>query len=352
MARGLGELGWNGEEAPGGLRPEECLGRVAVVHRGRSIVSTVEGDAAAELSGRLRHELDRDPAALRPVTGDWVVLSRPAGDGPATIRAVCPRRSQLARKAPGRGIESQVVAANVDAAFLVAALDRPTNLRRLERFISLAWSGGVAPVVLLNKADLCLDPAAEIARVESVAIAVPVHAVSATDLTGLDGLGSYFRPHRTVVLLGPSGVGKSTLTNRLLGRDRQPVQTVRDDGKGRHTTTSRELLERPGGGLLIDTPGVRELQPADDAGRETTFADIETLARRCRFTDCSHTGEPGCAVRAGVPADRLEAYHKLEREARYLESRQDRQVQAERKQAERRIHRQMYQWIDRKRGKP
>jgi ribosome biogenesis GTPase len=348
MTRTLPELGWGDDAPPADLAPDELLGRVAVVHRERSIVATERGDLAAELSGRMRHAASLGAHTPRPVVGDWAIVRPSPGSGAATIRSILPRRTELARKEAGRTSATQVVAANVDVAFLVAAIDRGANLRRLERFLSLAWSGGVQPVVVLSKADLCPDPAAELARVVPVAVAVAVHVVSAVEGTGVEELAPYFLPNRTVVLLGPSGVGKSTLINRLLGRDRQSVQEVRDDGKGRHTTTRRELIARPGGGLVMDTPGIRELQPADDEGLDATYAEIEALAARCRFSDCTHQGEPGCAVRAAVSADRLEGYSKMLREARWLESRHDQQAQAERKRQERAIHREAYRYLSRK----
>lgn len=331
------------------------IGRIVVVHRERSIVATESGEFVAELSGRLRYATAQDPDAPRPTVGDRVSLDPRTGDDRATIRAILPRRTQLVRKQAGRTSATQVVAANVDVALIVAALDGPVNLRRLERYIALSWSGGVQPVVVLSKADLCPDPAPILDRLGALA-GVPIHVLSAAAGTGLDELTTYFGEDRTVVLLGPSGVGKSTLINGLLGADRQAVQPVRGDGKGRHTTTRRELIARPGGGFLIDTPGLRELQPADEDGIDATFGDVEALAGSCRFADCTHRAEPGCAVRDAIEAGdlddaRLAAYTKLQRETRYQEARHDQHAQLERKREERRLHRGLYRWLGHKRGR-
>jgi ribosome biogenesis GTPase len=354
----LAELGWRGDRfgVQGGCSPGDRLGRVAVVHRGVSVVATEEGDWSAEVSGRLRHDARLDPAAAVPAVGDWVVVRPRPGERRGTIQAILPRRTQLARKAAGRTSATQVVAANVDVALVVTALDRDLNPRRLERYIALAWAGGVQPAVVLSKADLCPNPAGALTAIAPITTGVPVHLVSSVSGSGLEELVPHFAENRTVAFLGSSGVGKSTLINRLLGHDRQRVQEVREDGKGRHTTSHRELIARPGGGLLIDTPGLRELQLGEDEdqGLAATFAEVEELAVGCRFTDCSHRNEPGCAVLAAVrdgrlEPSRLENYRKLGREARYLESRQDEQIRHERRQEERRLHRQMYRWLDQKR---
>jgi len=260
-----------------------------------------------------------------PVVGDWLALE-PIDHDRAALREVLPRTSrfargdQFARRAAG-GAQEQVIATNIDTVVIVAALTHELNLRRLERYLALAWASGAAPVVLLNKADLCADLPARILEVRSVSGDAPVLTSSAVQGAGLESLAAYLQPGRTVVLLGSSGVGKSTITNALLGDQRQLVRGVRDDdSRGRHTTTARELFELPGGGLLIDTPGMRSLELSDsDEGLDMAFADIETYAAECRFRDCAHEMEPGCAVRAAIVAghltqDRLEARRKLERE--------------------------------------
>ena len=305
-------------------------GRVAAQHRGGYVLYTEEGETPAELAGELRH------AALGlgelPAVGDWVA-ARPARDL-ATIHAVLPRRTGFSRKVAGDRTAEQVLAANIDAVFLVSGLDGDFNQQRLERYLTMAWESGAQPVVVLSKADLCAAVELRVAEVEAVAIGVPVHPVNALGGEGVDQLEGYFAGNRTVALLGSSGVGKSTLVNRLTSRELQRTQEVRDDGRGRHTTTRRELIPLPGGGFVLDTPGLRELQLWDGAaGLGQTFEDVEALARECRFSDCRHESEPGCAVKraladGSLSAERFASYRKLERELRALELRQDRLARA------------------------
>jgi ribosome biogenesis GTPase / thiamine phosphate phosphatase len=331
----LTELGWN--EHFEQHRPEDglVLGRVAVEHRGAFAVYTDGGEAWAELAGKLRYE-----AAGRgelPAVGDWVAL-QPRPEGRATIRAVLPRRTKISRKVNLGQSEEQVLAANIDTIFLVSSLNRDLNARRLERYLATAWESGAEPAIILNKADLCPvdDRPGLIAEVEAVAFGVPVHTVSAVTGEGLDELPPYFGPGRTVVLLGSSGVGKSTLINRVLGVERLETNEVRaGDDRGRHTTTHRELIVVPEGGIVIDTPGLRELQLWSESsdGLGEAFQDVADLAATCRFSDCRHETEPGCAVRAAIrsgalPADRLESYRKLQRELARLERRRDARLQS------------------------
>jgi ribosome biogenesis GTPase len=362
MTLTLDQLGWRGEHSAIealAARGEEA-GRVAVEHRGGYLVYAEAGEVLAEVSGRLGHEARRGEGPGLPAVGDWVAIRRHPGENRATIRAVLPRRSVFARKVAGRETAAQVIAANVDVVFLVAALDGDRNDRRLERYLTLAWASGASPVIVLNKADLCPDPTTAAEPIEAAAPGVAVHVVSALSGLGLEGLEAYFRDGATVALLGSSGVGKSTLSNRLVGRDAQATQAVRDDGKGRHTTTRRELIARPGGGLVVDTPGLRELQLWEGAeGVPTAFAEVEDLAARCRFSDCAHEGEPGCAVRAAVadgslPAERLASYRKLRGEVRHLEARQDKRLLAEQNRRNKVQHRRTgsgtagYDWLARK----
>jgi ribosome biogenesis GTPase len=340
----LDELGWRGE-APAG----ETIGRVAVEHRDGFVLYTEAGELPATLAGRLRY----DPGATRPAVGDWV--SYRAAPDRGTITAVWPRAGVFTRKAAGQAVSQQVVAANVDVVFVVSALDGDFNPRRLERYVALAHEGGVDPVLVLSKADLCDDVklAECAARAKSVAPGVPVHTISTVTGLGLADLEIYFEGNRTVALLGSSGVGKSTLANALLGRDAQRVADLRFNGKGRHTTTVRELILRPGGGLLIDTPGMRELQLWGGSGGTgeslgDVFAEVDEIAKACRFRDCSHESEPGCAVRERVDSDRLESYHKLQREMRYLNSLQDEHARAERKRREKQGQGSWHPWLDRK----
>jgi ribosome biogenesis GTPase len=250
--------------------------------------------------------------------------------------------SRLAAHDPGsQTTHEQVVAANVDVVFVVSSIDDDLSARRLDRYLTLAWESGARPVVLLTKADLVDDPSAAVAEVMSVAIGVPVHAVSVRTGAGLDAVLAEMQPGSTAALLGSSGVGKSTLVNTLVGEELLATQEVRSDGSGRHTTTRRELIALPGGGLVIDTPGMRELQLwVADHGLEEAFDDVTSLFSQCRFNDCSHEREPGCAVLAALAegllaAERWESYRKLERELAALELRLDRQAQSR----ERRRHR-------------
>jgi ribosome biogenesis GTPase len=324
-----------------GLAP----GRVAVQHRGAYGVFTELGELSAELSGRLRFEA-REATDL-PAVGDWVALE-PRPGGASTIHAVLPRRTAFVRTVASdqhRQTGEQVVAANVDAVFLVSALVDDLNPRRLERYLVLAWESGAEPAIVLTKADLCDDVEVAVAQVEAVAIGVPVHVVSNVTGEGLDDLRPYLVGSRTVAALGSSGVGKSTLINRLLGTELQEVGGLRRDGRGRHTTTRRELIPIPDGGLFLDTPGMRELQLSEvDHGVDEAFEDVAELAARCRFGDCSHETEPGCAVREALETGELEAarfasYRKLQRELAHLERRLDRRAQSEERKRWRRITR-------------
>ena len=278
------------------------------------------------LAGRLRAE-----GGPFPVVGDWVCLET-TGEHEACIRSVLPRKSALVRRTAGTRSDEQVLAANVDVAFIVAALagGRNFNLRRMERYLTLVWNSGASPVILLNKADLCDDIGTYVAEVASVAPGVPVHAVSALQKMGLDPVRESLGPGVTGVFLGPSGVGKSALINTLLGFEKQRTGEIRSsDAEGRHTTTRRELLLLPGGGCVIDTPGIREIQlTGDEKGLRTTFSDIEELAQACRFKDCTHRTEPGCAVLEAVEKGeldmaRLESYHQLHHEVQRQAARTD-----------------------------
>jgi ribosome biogenesis GTPase len=323
----LAQLGWNDELATQfehhGLEP----GRVVVQHRGAWEVATETGELLAEVTGRLRHAAE--PGEL-PVVGDWVGIR----DG--LIDAVIPRRSKFSRKTPFTEVSEQVLVANVDVAFLVMGLDeRDFNVRRLERYLTTAWEGGTMPVIVLNKPDLATDVAGQLAAAESVAFGVPVHVVSALAGDNVDVLQPYLADAKTGVLLGSSGVGKSTLINALLGEGRLATGELRSDGRGRHTTTHRELLRLPDGGVLIDTPGLRELQLWDaDGGLDKAFTEIAQLMNECRFSDCAHHTEPGCAVRAALedgslPRERWDSYLKLQRELAHLERKLDPRLRSE-----------------------
>ncbi len=277
-----------------------------------------------DLSGALRGSLAKTE---RPVVGDWVAVVD--GAERASIQRVLERRTTLLRRAAGTLAEAQVVAVNVDAFFVVTAVNRDFNERRLERYVAAVWNSGASPVIVLNKVDLGDDIAPLLEAIDGVALGVPVGRASAATGEGLDELRNYIGVGKTVGFIGSSGVGKSSLTNRLLGRDVQAVGGLRDDERGRHTTTARQLVELEGGGVLIDTPGMRELGLLDDAGGiEASFADVAAFAERCRFRDCAHETEPDCGVLGAVasgelPAERLESYRKLLKEIEAAERKRD-----------------------------
>lgn len=335
MSVDLTALGWSpGREeefqpyAVDGLAPA----RVGAQHRGAYVVYSNAGERPAEIAGRLRHEASG--AHDLPAVGDWVAVRDEPGAAAATVHAVLAPETLFSRKAAGEGSEEQVVAANLDVVLLVSAFGSDLNVRRMERYLAAGWESGAQPVVVLNKRDLADDLEADVAEVEAVAFGVPVHAVSCLDGTGVAELAAYFRGNRTVALLGSSGVGKSSLLNRLLGAEEAAVRDVRSDGKGRHTTTHRELRPFPGGGAVLDTPGMRELGLWDaGAGVGETFDDVASLEAECRFSDCGHESEPACAVRAAIAEgrlelERLESYRKLLRELHRLELKGDPKARA------------------------
>lgn len=332
-------------------------GRVVIEFNYLLRVCTAAGEVQAQHAGRLRHTASGRHALA--AVGDWVALRARASERTATIEAVLPRRSQFSRKAAGELTEQQVVAANIDVVFVVMGLDRDYNPRRLERYLVLARDSGARAHVVLSKADLVDDAAVEarLAECRALAPGCDVHASSVRDGRGLEAVRAALGPGRTGALLGSSGAGKSTLINHLLGHELLATGEVRaSDQRGRHTTRHRQLVLLPGGGLLIDTPGMRELQlwTAPDA-TESSFDDIEALASGCHFTDCRHRSEPRCAVRAAVeageiPASRLESFHKLQDEARSLQSRQDvreRIVERARSKTIAKAARQLYRARDR-----
>lgn len=314
----LRELGWSSELADN-LEPGLVPGRVAAVHRGAFDVWTASAAVRTRLPGRLMHE------GLEVGVGDWVGL----GDG--LIRTVLPRRSAIVRNAAGLTTTAQTLAANVDVAFIVSSLGPDLEPRRIERYLVTIWESGASPEIVLTKVDRLEDPWPLVAEIEAVALGVPVHVVSAVTGQGCEDLRARIRDGTTAVLIGSSGVGKSTLVNRWLGDEVMATKETRvDDDEGRHTTTHRQLIILPGGGLVIDSPGLRELQlwDVDSAALDATFADVEELAADCRFGDCTHTHEPECAVLAAVesgelPSERLHSWRKLQRELRAIAIRHD-----------------------------
>jgi ribosome biogenesis GTPase len=319
-------------------------GRVAVQHRGAWDVLTEAGELRVDVSGRLRHEAFT-PAEL-PVVGDWVAVAARPDESGGTIQAVLPRRTRFSRKTAWQATEEQVLVANVDLVFVVTSLNEDLNPRRLERYLTLAWESGASPLIVLTKADLVDDTAQAVAAVEGVAFGIPVLVTSPKTGIGVDAVRGYLPTGVTGALLGSSGVGKSTLVNALAGDELLTTQEIRDDGRGRHTTTRRELILLPDGGVIVDTPGLRELQLwAADEGLEEAFEDVTELFAECRFSDCAHDTEPGCAVRAALEEgtlswERWDSYRKLQRELEHLERRLDKRARSEERRRWRTISRE------------
>lgn len=333
----LDRLGWSSffqtQVTPAQARLR--VARVIEEQRGQYRIAG-DFDGAAEVSGRFRHEATSKAAF--PVVGDWVFISVESDEGPAIIHHRFTRRGTVARKAAGKATDEQVIAANVDAIFLVTALTEDLSPRRIERYLTMVWEAGATPVIVLNKADLAEDPASAVAAMRARLSLDEVVALSALLDKGVTALDRYLTPATTIALLGSSGVGKSTIVNRLLGRDLQAVAPIREsDGTGRHTTTTRQLIELPGGALLVDTPGMRELQPwADESAVDRVFDDIAQIAGGCRFADCSHRQEPGCAVLEAIAEGRLDIarldhYRHLLREAAFEHRKRDKSAAAEEK---------------------
>jgi ribosome biogenesis GTPase len=296
------------------------LGRVVAQYKNLYKVAALNGELMAEIAGKMRYEAE-DPADY-PAVGDFVLIDRDNDQhGHGIIQQILPRKSVFVRRAAGSAEDAQVVAANIDTVFICMSLNNDFNLRRLERYLSIAWDSGAIPVIVLTKADLCGDLSVKLLEIEGAAVGVDVLVTSSMSEDGYKTVLKYITPGQTVAFLGSSGVGKSTLINRLLGEDIIETREIRKDGKGKHTTTRRELILIPTGGAVIDTPGMRELG-VESVNLEQAFTDIDELADRCKFNDCRHDNEPGCAVRKAVmdgliSEKRLNSYKKLKKEAKY-----------------------------------
>lgn len=327
----LKKLGWNPffgrpfKEYAASYEP----GRISNVNKSGCKAYTKSGEIRARISGRQRQD------GIYPAIGDWVALSKDSPSGIYTIHAILPRKNKISRKDAGRATGEQVIAANIDVAFIMTSLNRDLNLRRLERYLAIVKQSDVDPVIILNKSDICADPDSSIRDVKAIAPDVPVYAISATEGAGMDALSQYIQDGKSVVLLGSSGVGKSTLINALEGFERQKVSEIReDDSRGRHTTTVRELIMLDRGGIIIDNPGMRELQLWDaGTGLQSTFQDIEELAAQCKFSDCRHETEPGCMIKIAIEEGilsqvRFDSYVKLQRELLAVERKKNPELQA------------------------
>jgi ribosome biogenesis GTPase len=321
----LETLGWN-ENFYNHIPEKEkglTIGRIAIEHKHLYRVYSEQGDLLADVSGKFRYEvLGRHEF---PAVGDWVLMNVRAEEKKATIHGILPRKSKFSRNNAGTTTEEQILATNIDTVFLVNALNHDFNLRRIERYLVLAWESGANPVIILTKADLCDDLEKKMRDVESVALGVPIFAISAAQKEGMEELTPYLKEGQTVALLGSSGAGKSTLVNCLYGEEIQEVKEVREgDDRGKHTTTYRELILLPQGGLIIDTPGMRELQLWDaEDSLQDSFKDIEEFSSLCYFADCQHKSEPQCAVKEGLEDGRLDRarynnYKKLQKELAFL----------------------------------
>ena len=343
----LKKLGWNAffEKAFASYRDSGfAAGRVAVEHKDRYWILTACGEYPAEVTGKLM--FGAESAADFPKVGDWVVVTIFEDEQKAIIHHVLPRKSKFMRKAAGKKLDEQIVAANIEVVFVVQSLDQNFNVRRLERYLVMVHESKASPVIILNKADLCPESAARVAEIGKLMPDLPVVAVSAKTDVGMDTLRGLIKEGLTFAFIGSSGVGKSSLINKLVGEEVLKIAEVREtDSRGRHTTARRQLLVLPTGGCLIDTPGMRELQLwHTDEGLDETFADIERLAADCHFADCTHTAEIKCAVLAAVasgdlPEKRYQNYLKMRKELAHFESTVNKESFLERKRKQKEMHR-------------
>jgi len=311
-------------------------GRVAIEHKSQYILYTEFGELTAELSGKMHfNSSEKDDY---PAVGDWVIIKPIIEENKAIIEHVLPRQSKFSRKAAGAKTDEQIVASNIDTVFIMSSLNQDINLRRIERYLTLAWDNEVIPVIILSKADLCDDIDEKLSLVEGISFNTKINVISAAENTGIEELSQYFEGNKTVAVIGSSGVGKSTLINRLSDWTKMKVSDISlYKDKGRHTTSHRELIVLPTGGLIIDTPGMRELQMWEGSeGVTETFQDIEKFMGKCKFSDCKHATEPGCAIKTAIKSgeineDRYNSYLKLQREVSYFERRQNKKTALEEK---------------------
>jgi ribosome biogenesis GTPase len=346
----LADLGWNSFFENYFLELDDAaLVPTRVVEESRGIYRVHSGqrEYAAQIAGKIRY-LAQARGDL-PAVGDWVAIA-PADEDRARIECILPRKTKLSRKVAGRELSEQILAANVDTVFVVSSLNREFNLRRIERYLTLVWDSGATPVVLLNKADLCPEASARDSKneVENIAPGIPVLLLSALQAEGVESVRNHILRGQTAAVVGSSGVGKSTIINALSGAASLRVQPVRvDDDRGRHTTTARQMIFLPGGGIVIDSPGMRELQMWDsDEGLSRAFEDIAALAENCKFRDCGHRGEPGCAVEEAIlegqlGPERLENHRKLQAELRFQERKADPEMARQEKERWKKIHKAM-----------
>ncbi len=333
----LKDLGWNSffkKQLTKTDLQDRFIGRISNAQKNSYLLMSERGETRAIVRGTFIHQAKQRNEY--PVVGDWVVFTKNPEDDVATIQSLLSRKNAISRSVPSGKVrdskgqaEEQVMASNIDTVFIVSGLDQDFNLRRIERYLALVHNSGATPVIVLNKADLCDNPERIKYQVESVALEVPIYTGSAYNPDDIQPLRGYLHTGQTVTLLGSSGAGKSTLTNALLGNERQKTQSVSKRlGKGVHTTTAREIILLPDGGMLIDTPGMREIQLYDDTfGLETTFEDIEKLAQQCRFSNCQHENEPGCTVitaleNGSLDENRFQNFLKLKKELQYVSDRQ------------------------------